>query len=55
MLLATAVVWALYAATRGSDWLSWVLVAGQFILAALAFWEVWRDRHAQQIDQVSRG
>jgi hypothetical protein len=51
MLLAAAVVWALYTATRGSDWLGWTLVAGQFVLASPALWMAGRDRRShRQID-----
>jgi hypothetical protein len=55
LLLATAVVWALYAATREADWLSWVLVAGQCVLAALAFSTAWRDSRTQEVDQSLHG
>ena len=48
LLLATAVMWAVYTVTRGSDRLSWVLVAGQFLLAGLAFWMAWRDGRAHE-------
>ncbi len=48
LLLAAAVVWALYAATRGSDGLGWTLVTGHFALVAVALWMAWRDRRSQR-------
>ena len=36
-----------YTATTRSNWLSWVLGASQFVLAALAFWMARRDRREQ--------
>ncbi len=55
MLLATAVLVAVSTATRGAnDGPSWALVAGAFVLAAIAFWEVWRDKRGLKVDRDHR-